>query len=416
MSNAKTHSLKDRIWVRAALALCLVLAIAGATTAFTRGSARAAVRPPVPSAQLPSLSTQASCTTASIGHAQCLSEVVTTAHGQPLTPADATAENLQPYGPHDLTSAYNLPSSTAGEGQTVAIVDAFDDPNAEADLAVYRSRYGLPPCTTDNGCFQKVAQDGSTNYPSPDPGWAGEISLDLDMVSAICPNCHILLVEANDNSFDNLGKSVNEAVALGANEVSNSYGALEADGENDNAAYYDHPGVVITASTGDSGYVVGVPAAFSTVVAVGGTSLFHYAGDPAWHESAWLGAGSGCSAYVRKPKFQYDRLCSTRTIADVSAVADPDTPVAVYDTYGLGGWVAFGGTSVASPIIASVYALAGNASTIQPLPYLYAHQGNLFDVTSGASYGNCAGSYLCTATRGYDGPTGLGTPNGTGAF
>jgi subtilase family serine protease len=184
-----------------------------------------------------------------------------------------TAATPPGYAPTDLQNAYNLPSRIMGQGQTVAIVDAYDDPRAETDLATYRNQFGLPACTKANGCFRKVNQTGGTSYPRPDSGWAEEISLDLDMVSAICPWCHILLVEAKNASFSNLGIAVNTAAKLGANVISNSYGGDESSDENTYASYYNHPGVVITASAGDNGYGVEVPAAYNTVVAVGGTSL-----------------------------------------------------------------------------------------------------------------------------------------------
>ncbi|HVV24891.1 MAG TPA: hypothetical protein VHF06_36005, partial [Pseudonocardiaceae bacterium] len=318
------------------------------------------------------------------------------------------------YGPADLQSAYNLPSATAGGGATVGIVDAFDYPNAEADLAVYRAQYGLPACTTDNGCFKRVDQRGGTSYPSQDPGWQVEESLDLDMVSAVCPNCHIILVESDDNSLDNLGAAVNEAVTLGAKYVSNSYGGGEDPSElAADTAYYDHPGVVVTASTGDEGYGPQYPAASPDVTAVGGTSLVKDSSARGWSESAWSGAGSGCSAYEPKPSFQTDSGCANRAEADVSAVADPNTGVAQYVN---GSWIVQGGTSVSSPIMASVYALAGTpAPGTHPNSYPYADTGALNDVTSGSN-GSCTISYLCTSGPGYDGPTGLGTPNGVAAF
>jgi N-acetylneuraminic acid mutarotase len=322
------------------------------------------------------------------------------------------------YGPSQLDSAYDLPSGSAGAGETVAVVDAYDDPAAEADLQVYRAQYGLPVCDTANGCFTKVAQDGSTNYPSPDQGWSTETSLDLDMVSAICPNCHILLVEADDDSMVNLGTAVDEAVTLGAKFVSNSYGGAEDPSEvTSDSSYYDHPGVVITASSGDSAYGVEYPAASQYVTAVGGTTLTQdSAVARGWTETAWADAGSGCSAYEAKPSWQADTGCANRTVADVSADADPDTGVAVYDSYSGGGWGVVGGTSVASPVIASTYALAGTpVAGTYPSSYPYADTTALNDVTSGSN-GTCSPSYLCTAGPGYDGPTGLGTPDGTAAF
>src|SRR5690348_11880084 len=149
---------------------------------------------------------------------------------QPSTGA-CPVGSIRGYQPCDLQAAYSLPSSTGGSGETVGIVDAFDDPTAESDLATYRSTFGLPPCTTANGCFRKVNESGvQGNYPSNNTGWAQEISLDLDMASAICPNCHILLVEGTTNSFADLATSENTAVSLGANVVSNSYGGSESSG------------------------------------------------------------------------------------------------------------------------------------------------------------------------------------------
>jgi subtilase family serine protease len=320
------------------------------------------------------------------------------------------------YGPASLQSAYKLPS-TRGSGRTVAIVDAYNDPNAESDLATYRRTYGLPTCTTANGCFKKVNESGGTSYPSADSGWAAEESLDIDMVSAICPNCHILLVEASSSYLSDLGRSVNTAVRLGARFVSNSYGGSESSSDTSyDSQYYNHPGVAITASTGDSGYGTAYPAESRYVISVGGTSLTRSSNARGWYERAWSGAGSGCSRYDSKPSWQTDSGCSRRTGADVSAVADPNTGVAVYDTYQAGGWQVYGGTSVSSPIIASTYALAGTpAYNSYPASYLYAHKSSLYDITSGSN-GYCSPSYLCTAKVGYDGPTGLGTPNGIGAF
>jgi subtilase family serine protease len=346
------------------------------------------------------------------------------------------------FGPADLASAYKLPS-TGGTGQTVAIVDAYDDPNAEADMNVYRAYYNLPPCTTANGCFRKVNQSGNAApLPRPDPDWAIEESLDLDMASAVCPLCHILLVEANsaDESTSqndvhaDLGESVDTAVRLGATEVSNSYGSVgpEPD-ERSLDHYYNHPGVAVTVSAGDFGYEVDYPASSRYVVSVGGTALTKATNPRGWAETVWGsgvlsqvpelggGTGSGCSAYEAKPAWQTDKGCAQRTVSDVSAVADPNTGVAVYDSYaGGGGWLVVGGTSVSSPLIAGVFALAGGGhGTAYPAATLYTHPASFFDVTSGSnasapSLQGCA--YLCTGVAGYDGPTGVGTPNGTGGL
>jgi subtilase family serine protease len=350
------------------------------------------------------------CGAAPPGYAACLSIVVNQQPSKAATPGGLN--------PADLQNAYKLPSSTAGAGQTVAIVDAYDDPNAESDLARYRSQFGLPPCTTANGCFRKVNQNGTASpLPAADVGWAEEISLDLDMVSAACPNCHILLVETNNNSFANLAAGVDRAAALGANAISNSYGGAEYSLETRDQSHYNHPGVAITVSSGDNGFGVEFPAASQYVTAVGGTSLRRASGGRGWTETAWNGAGSGCSRYVTKPSWQHDTGCGRRSVADVSAVADPNTGVSVYDSYGVGGWLVFGGTSASAPLIASVYALAGNARGITYGSFPYSHTASLFDVTSGSN-GHCSAStrYLCTAGTGFDGPTGLGTPNGTGAF
>ena len=352
------------------------------------------------------------CPSAALGTARCHSLVRIDNSGQPLATTAPSG-----YGPADLLAAYALANS-GGAGQTIAIVDAFDDPRAESDLAVYRTQFGLAPCTTANGCFRKVDQNGGTSYPRGNTGWGEEISLDLDMASAICPNCHILLVEASSNSFANLAAAVDRAAVLGANVISNSYGGSEYSGEVSDQTHFNHPGVAITVSSGDNGYGVEFPAASQYVTAVGGTTLTHVSsGGRAWTETVWSGAGSGCSAYITKPSWQTDAGCSRRTVADVSAVADPNTGVAVYDTYlhPGGGWLVFGGTSVAAPIIGGVYALAGNAGSITYGSFSYSHTTLLFDVVSGSN-GSCGGSYLCTAVSGFDGPTGNGTPNGTGAF
>ncbi|MDX6255592.1 MAG: hypothetical protein QOJ11_1926 [Frankiales bacterium] len=400
-----------------------VLTAFSVATALTGGVAGAAS--PVSAAHL---KTAKVCAAAKPGRMACMAiKVLNPAEPAGLS-ADAVTPNVTPsgYGPSSLQSAYALPSSTAGSGQTVAIVDAYDDPNAESDLAAYRSQYGLPACTTANGCFAKVSQTGSTtSLPAPNTGWAGEISLDLDMVSAVCPLCHILLVEATTPTTANLGTAVNRAVTMGAKFVSNSYGGPEGGSENSyDTSYYHHAGVAITASSGDSDYDGGsYPATGAYVTAVGGTTLNTASNARGWTEKVWNttsyteGAGSGCSKYVAKPAFQNGITtgCTKRAEADVSAVADPATGVAVYQTYGGSGWAVYGGTSAAAPIVASVYALAGTpGASDNPNTYPYAHTGNLYDVTTGSN-GTC-GAPLCTAGAGWDGPTGLGTPNGVAAF
>lgn len=318
------------------------------------------------------------------------------------------------YGPSDLQAAYRLPT-TAGNGQTVAIVDAYDDPNAAADLAMYRSHYALSACTLANGCFKKFNQAGNQgSYPSPNVTWSAEISLDLDMVSAVCPNCHILLVEANSNGFSDLATAEDVASAKGGNVISNSYGG--GSGFTPFASHFNHPGHMITASAGDNGYGIETPAEFGNIVAVGGTTLVRGGGNRGWTEIVWSGTGSGCASGFTKPAWQHDSGCSSRTMNDVGAVADPNTGVAVYDSFGQSpGFYVMGGTSVSSPLVAAAYALAGNESTLSGAQSLYAGGAPLYDVTGGND-GRCTPAYLCTATNGYDGPTGNGTPNGIGAF
>ena len=336
------------------------------------------------------------------------------------------AANATPagYGPANLQSAYDLPSASAGGGQTVAVIEAYDDPTAEADLAVYRSQFGLPACTSNNGCFRKVNQNGlAAPLPQADViGWAAEISLDLDQVSAICPNCHILLVEANTQNETDVLTGVNAAAQLGARFASMSFGYPEFTGETAyDSQYLNHPGMVLTASTGDSGYRVSYPAASPNVIAVGGTSLRTATGSArGWSETAWSGAGSGCSAtepaLVQQKGLAGLSACTNRADADISAIADPSTGVAVYQTYNGSGWEVYGGTSVSSPIVAAAYALAGaRPAGDKPGAELYTHAAQLNDVVSGSN-GSCAITVLCTAGTGWDGPTGLGTPNGVGAL
>ncbi|HLY34764.1 MAG TPA: S53 family peptidase [Jatrophihabitantaceae bacterium] len=355
----------------------------------------------------------------SLGHSHCNLSVLADSHARPFAAAAPTG-----YGPADLRSAYALPTSAST--QTVAIVDAYDDKTAEADLGVYRSFYGLSSCTTANGCFKKVNQNGvQGSYPANNPGWALEISLDIEMVSAVCPTCHILLVEATNNQNANLYKAVDTAVALGASVVSNSYGGSETSTDPSSNVHFNHPGVAITVSSGDSGYGVEYPAASPYVTAVGGTSLTRASNARGWSETVWSGAGSGCSKYETAQSWEPKAACSNRTVADVSAVADPNTGVSVYDSncpffnqligQCFKGWGTVGGTSVAAPVIGAVYALAANASSLTYAQSTYTHASSLNDVTSGSN-GSCSGSYLCTGGSGYDGPTGNGTPNGVGAF
>jgi len=305
--------------------------------------------------------------------------------GSPTTPASM----IPGLHPSDLQSVYALPFGDAGE--RIAIVDAYDDPSAQADMNVYRTAYGLSPCTSASGCFTRVNESGTQgSYPAASSAWSEEISLDLDMVSAICPNCSILLVEANSPSIDDLGAAVDTAVASGAHVVSNSYYSAEWNGETAEDVHYNHSGVLMTASSGDQDYP-SYPAASPYVVAVGGTSLQNGVEQP------WTYAGHGCSAYESAVRWQTGlSSCATRSAVDVAAVADPQYGVSMYDSLA-GGWLVAGGTSVSAPIVASAYALADNG---MEAPFTYAHASSLHRIGTGAY-----GTY-----------TGLGTPDGLGAF
>jgi subtilase family serine protease len=372
----------------------------------------------------PVTTTRHACDTAKLGFMRCFAQVRTDIKTQNVDDA-APPQGL---GAVDLRNAYNLPTS-GGKGRTVAIVDANHYPNAEADLAVYRSQYGLAPCTTANGCFKQLNETGQpSNYPTADSGWSVEMALDLDMVSAGCPGCNIVLVEASQATMQDLGTAVNTAAGLaGVVAISNSWGGSEdgTSAQNDES-YFKHPGISIMASTGDSGFGIGYPASSAYITAVGGTNLAKSTtGSRGWTESAWGsadnangGAGSGCSADVAKPAFQSgipNAICAKRANADVSAVADPNSGVAVYDTYnpdgnGASGWIVVGGTSASSPLVAAIYAITGVAG--KDNSFSYSNTGKFYDVTTGVN-GTCAGTEaLCNAGVGWDGPTGNGTPNG----
>jgi|KBSSwiStaDraftv2_1062776.scaffolds.fasta_scaffold00863_2 subtilase family serine protease len=343
------------------------------------------------------------------GFARCHAHLVMNETGQVMAAVTPSG-----FSPADLRSAYNI--TGAGASSTViAIVDAFGYPNAERDLGTYRSQFGLPACTTANGCFRKVNQRGvQGSYPATNTGWSQETALDLDMASAMCPGCSILLVEADSASFQNLATAVNTAAAMGAHAISNSYGGSES-GSSSFEPFYNYAGIAVTVSSGDSGFGVEFPASSPHVTAVGGTSLVRSSNSRGWSETAWSGAGSGCSALYAKPTWQTDSGCARRTVADVSAVADPNTGVAVFGPANsrTSAWLVFGGTSVAAPLIAGIYGVNGTAVNHGNDPYR--HLSSINDVTSGSN-GSCGGSYLCTAKVGFDGPTGLGTPKGMAAF
>ncbi len=434
------------------------------------------------------------------GHASCLSlELIPVtasarAHTHPLGMArsapvgagnaaaicepPSAAEGCYGLRPQDLHSAYVLPTATeASATQTIALVEAYNDPNAEADLKFYDKEFGLPECTKTNGCFTQLNQEGHEGpLPQTEGGWALEISLDIETAHAICQNCHLMLIEASSESFADLDAAEARAAELGATEISNSWGgeAPSTDGP-----AFNHPGIAITAAAGDDGYLnwdaeallekgfADYPAASPHVIAVGGTRLSLEAGTGAWkEETVWndgssvnegVGVtGGGCSDFTA-PSWQrevsdWSQLgCgSARAVTDVSADGDPYTGLAVYDStpyptpFGeeVLDWVPIGGTSLGTPLVAATFALAGGAHGVEyPAQTLYSHlrSGSLHDITSGSN-GECDKSFneltglsgctaaeeeqascpehhlVCGAGPGYDGPSGVGTPDGLGAF
>ncbi|GAA0959780.1 peptidase S8 [Kribbella koreensis] len=357
------------------------------------------------------------CSTAKAAHtASCHALKLVDAAGKSVTSAAPPATGLTPTG---LRDAYKL-NGLSANGRTVAIVDAYGYPNLERDLGVYRSQFGLSACTIANGCLRIINQTGGTTLPSFNVGWAGEQALDVDAVSAAAPDAKIVVVQAKSASFADLGTAVVTASKQpGVVAISNSYGGGDAS-DATYGSYYNHPGIAVTASTGDDGYQGGsYPASSSYTTAVGGTSLVSAGNSRGWSESVWSGAGSGCSTYntALSAASTFGTGCSKRAMADVSAAADPSKGgMAIYypTSKTASTWAQFGGTSEAAPIIASVYALSGNtAGYANALPY--AHASSLFDVTSGSN-GSCPTTQWCNARTGWDGPTGLGTPNGAGAF
>lgn len=317
------------------------------------------------------------------------------------------------YGPGDLAKAYGMTASANGGGRIVALVESGDAPTLDSDLRVYRAQFGLPACSIANGCLRKIGQDGSANLPANDPNWAGETQLDVDMVSAMCPSCRLLVVEA-DNESSGLDIAENAAAQAGAFAISNSWGGTENSSE---ASYFNHPGIVITASSGDGSYSGGpqTPSDYSTVIAVGGTTLQPADNARGWSESIWSETSGGCSKVVAKPAWQTDSGCSMRTISDVSFNADPSSGVAMYDgnqnDAGSGpvGWRVAGGTSVGAPAIAALFALANIA--VNNASQLYANSSALNNIVSGSN-GVCEIAYLCNGAIGYNAPSGNGTPHG----
>jgi hypothetical protein len=484
---------RSRTWAALAVLLsCLILApVASAELTLPSAGIRyakvaRACPPPKPG----------SATCFALGRVPVPSEDAGQAGVRPYVVNDGASKSGPAGGltPAQLASAYGYDPTAGGSGQTVAIVDAFDDPEIENDLAKFDAEYGLAACTTANKCFKKVGQTGeTTSLPAPDEtGWSVEISLDVETVHSVCPECHILLVEANNTEYTNLAAAVDEAVALGATEVSNSYGGPEARFATAEEEY-NHRGVVIAAATGDDGYddwtylnegyeppgKPNMPASLASVVAVGGTTLHLTESGTRASERVWNGngpvdekyfegflegaTGGGCSTISTAQPWQQDvsGFAATgcgdkRLTADVSAVADPLTGFDIYDSYACGkaceefkrgkDWVTVGGTSLSTPLITSMYALAGGSDGVSyPSLTVYGHLGSsssLYDVTEGGSgfcdaapvsecghpdaYGalvrgyaldvDCEYTTACDAAPGYDGPSGVGTPNGLSLF
>ena len=311
--------------------------------------------------------------------------------------------------PASIKSVYSFStSSTAGAGKTIAIVDAFDDPRAESDLGVFSSQFGLPACTTANGCFSKVDQNGGTNYPRKDAGWALEISLDVQWAHAIAPGAHILLVEATTNSFANL-LAAEDYAKTHAQYVSNSWGASEFSSENTYDSHFSQSGVSFFVSSGDAGLPAEYPSSSPNVVSVGGTTL-HFSGSTFTGETGWSGGGGGCSTYetatsAQSGFSQYGQVncAGKRATPDVSLDADPASGVSVYDStryQGQAGWFKVGGTSASSPMWAGRSAVAG---TVVNSAYVYGNAITYRDITSGNNGASCLVGYdLCTGRGSWD--------------
>ncbi len=349
----------------------------------------------------------------------------------PIRITSPQPESTTPHGlfPSQIKAAYGLNATpNQGHGQIIGIVDAFDDPNAEADLQVYDTQFNLPLCTTGNGCFTKI----KVGNPPGDTGWGLEISLDIQQAHGLAPAAKVILVEANSNSFDDLLAAVDAARLAGATQISMSWSGSEDPSELGFNSFFNHPGVTFMASTGDGGHGVGYPAASPYVVAVGGTTLVLASPLPLatpltpnyGHETAWSGSGGGISSIQPGQAYQngiFAGCGSTgmRCVPDISSDANPGTGVPVYDTYGYSQWVEVGGTSVSSPDWSAVFAVANSSratagkgplqNAIADLYTFYntTQYADFHDITSGTN-GSCGAD--CTAVVGYDLVTGIGSP------
>jgi uncharacterized protein (TIGR03382 family) len=349
------------------------------------------------------------------GAKRCFAHVHATAEGF-VHPAAAPAG----FGATDLQAVYKVPTTITGT-PTVAIVDAYGYTALESDLAQYRTQYGLPPCTSASGCLKIVNQTGTaTPLPAQPPttdDWTIETALDVDMASAACPKCKILVVQATDDQGDGLDVAQNAAATLGATVISNSWGGPEQAGQSldGEEVYFDHPNIAVFVSAGDDGYNDAgqgpdYPGTSSHVIAVGGTHLVKDASTRGWTETAWTSGGSACSLSITKPAYQTNSGCQFKATTDIASVGDPQTGVAVYNSRN-GGWTVVGGTSASSPFVAAIFAATGNGTQTSG-QFVKDNAAKLYDVTSGKN-GTCTNAILCTAGVGWDGPTGYGTPNAT---
>jgi len=331
-----------------------------------------------------------------------------------LTPKAATPTGITPA---QMRTAYGFASvANLGAGQVIGIVDAYDDPNIEADLGVFSSQFSLPACTTGNGCFQKIYASGT--QPSPNSGWAGEISLDVEWAHAIAPQAKIILVEAASQSNSDLWAAVDVAVQNGATVVSMSFGGPETPKEVQADSHFNVPGVTFIASSGDSGHGAQYPAASPYVMGVGGTSLFVQSDGTYVSETAWTGSGGGTSRFEAEPSYQMVvQTSGHRTVPDISYDANPSTGVPIYDSFGSSGtanWEQVGGTSMSAPQWAALVAIVNSVrvgNTLSPIGTLpgalYSLTSDLNDIASGNN-GRCP--LQCHAGPGYDLVTGLGSP------
>jgi len=401
--------------------------------------------------------------TVTAGEMRCFSTVDPTT----VTPAEENTTAPDGLSPQDIASLYDLPAVPAdvptGSGPTVAVVDAGGTPTLESDLAAYREQYGLGECSIASGCLTVMSQTGSTgNLPALIDGWDFETALDAEAVASACPACRILVVQADSANADDLDAATATA-ADRAPYVSMSFGSDDAtlgasDVASTEAIFAAHPDVTFVAASGDLGYATydradgeicggdvrisrtlvsancaQYPATSAHVIAVGGTTATNAgtAAAPSWSQTAWNpqesdlnggGASSGCSGWAAMPAAQASAAqavaaCgSARAATDISAVADG---FAMYhpDPEGSGrSWWVAGGTSLSSPLIAAMYARAGNNTDPFDIYTRAAAEPSAFtDVTAGATRGcdtTADTPHLCSASTGWDGPTGLGTPHG----